>query len=222
MAWTRDRDRELSAEGWIDVTRPLREGIPVWPGDVPFRMDLRQDNGVIIGSLSSTFHVGTHVDAPLHLGRGGEAVDAIPLGRLMGPAEVVRAPGPGARVGRDELPPSWRPQAPRVLFATESFPADATEIMGGFRGLAVELIQFLAGCGVVLVGVDTPSVDPMDSEKLEAHRALAAAGMIWIEGLLLDGVPEGLYHMVALPLALMGAEASPTRVVLRRLHGGSG
>ena len=88
-----------------------------------------------------------------------------------------------------------------------------------FRGLDVDLVQYLAGCGTVLVGIDTPSVDPFAATDLAAHRALADAGMVWIEGLLLDHVTEGLYHMVALPLPLVGADGAPCRVVLRPLHG---
>ncbi len=207
---------------WIDVSRPLAAGIPVWPGDVPFELNQRHEDGMVISAFSSTCHVGTHLDAPLHLKPGAPAVDAIPLERLMGPAEVVRVSGRTPRVGRDELPRGWRPRAPRVLFATGSQPADARVIDEGFRGLEAELVQFLAGCGTVLVGIDTPSVDPLESKELEAHHALAAAGMVWIEGLLLDHVSPGLHHMVALPLPLVGTDGAPARVVLRPLRGTEG
>jgi len=177
---------------------------------------------MVVGAFSSTCHVGTHVDAPLHLDPDAPGVDGIPLERLIGPAEVVRVAGQGPRVTRAELPEGWRPRAPRVLVATGSHPADATVIGDGFRGLEVELVHYLAGCGTVLVGIDTPSVDPMASEDLETHHALAAAGMTWIEGLLLDRAPAGLYQMVALPLPMVGADGAPVRAVLRPLRGGGG
>lgn len=204
---------------WIDVSRPLGNGIPVWPGDVPFELRQRRVEGLVVGSFSSTCHVGTHLDAPLHVTPGGRPVDEIPLGRLIGPAEVVRVSGEGPRVGRDELPPGWRPRAPRVLLATGSFAADAAAVDDRFRGLEVELVEYLAGCGTALVGIDTPSVDPLASTDLPAHHALADAGIVWIEGLLLDHVEEGLYHMVALPLPLVGADGAPCRAVLRPLRG---
>lgn len=203
---------------WIDVSRPLVAGIPVWPGDVPFELRQRHEEGMVIGSLSSTCHVGTHLDAPLHLGGGGMPVDAIPLERLIGPAEVVVVSGRGPRVRRHELPEGWRPRAPRILFATGSFPVNARVIDGSFRGLDAGLVRFLAGCGVSLVGIDTPSVDPLASETLEAHHALAGLGMTWIEGLLLEGAPPGLYHMVSLPLLLVGADGAPARVILRPIR----
>jgi arylformamidase len=68
---------------------------------------------------------------------------------------------------------------------------------------------------VVLVGIDTPSVDPFSSDDLPAHRALLERGMTWIEGLWLGGVVAGRYQLVALPMAIVGADAAPARVALR-------
>ena len=73
----------------------------------------------------------------------------------------------------------------------------------------------LAARGVVLVGIDTPSVDPYDDHAYQAHRALVAAGVMWLEGLVLAGVPEGPYELIALPLRLAGFDASPVRAILR-------
>ena len=81
------------------------------------------------------------------------------------------------------------------------------------------LIEELAKRGVVLVGLDTPSVDAVDSKTLETHHALLSAGMSWLENLDLTGVsvqhhqPQD-YFLVALPLKLMELEASPVRAVL--------
>ena len=107
------------------------------------------------------------------------------------------------------------PSAPRILVRTDSHPADAQAVGDGLSGLAVELVHELADRGVVLVGIDSPSVDPFDSNDHAAHHALAARGMTWIEGLLLDAVDSGLYDLVALPMPLVGAEAAPVRAILR-------
>jgi arylformamidase len=64
------------------------------------------------------------------------------------------------------------------------------------------------------VGIDTPSVDPMTSKALEAHNAVADHDMAVLEGVVLDAVPPGLYTLVALPLRIEGADASPVRAVL--------
>jgi arylformamidase len=70
---------------------------------------------------------------------------------------------------------------------------------------------------VELVGIDTPSVDLFASQDLEAHKACLRHDVAILEGLVLDGVPPGTYELIALPLKLVGYDASPVRAVLREL-----
>ncbi|MGZ3689604.1 MAG: cyclase family protein, partial [Bdellovibrionota bacterium] len=80
--------------------------------------------------------------------------------------------------------------------------------------LSAELIDALAAKGVILVGIDTPSVDPAEDQALETHQAIARHNLANLEGIVLDQVPEGIYELTALPLKLQGADASPVRAVL--------
>jgi arylformamidase len=82
---------------------------------------------------------------------------------------------------------------------------------------APETLVQLADAGVVLVGIDTASVDPPESKSLDSHQVLRRRGLRVLENLCLDEVPEGDYELIALPLKLMGADASPVRAVLRAL-----
>ena len=66
-----------------------------------------------------------------------------------------------------------------------------------------------------MLGVDTPSVDPAAAKQLLAHAACLEAGITILEGLVLDHVADGEYELIALPLRLVGFEASPVRAVLR-------
>lgn len=201
--------------GWIDASRPLGPGTAVWPGDRPFELDVRREGRMTISSVSTTCHVGTHLDAPRHLDPEAPGVDGVPLDRLMGGAEVVAVAG-RALVTPADLPAGWVPRAPRVLVRTDSHPLGGP-IDGGFSALTAELVEWLAGHGVRTVGIDTPSVDPFDSTALEAHRALLERGVTSLEGLWLGDAVPGLYLMVALPMPLVGADAAPTRVLLRPL-----
>jgi arylformamidase len=70
---------------------------------------------------------------------------------------------------------------------------------------------------VMLVGIDTPSIDPETSKTLDAHHAVRSAGMSILEGLVLDEVPAGDYELIALPLRFKNLDASPVRAVLRAL-----
>jgi len=200
---------------WIDVSRPLSNATPVWPEDRAFRMSRADVPGFVVGSFETTCHVGTHVDAPLHLDPRATAVDGIALQRFLGAAEVVRTPRECRLVGREHLGPGWVPSAPRVLFRTDSHPLNSA-IGAGFSALSEALIGELAEHGVQLIGIDTPSVDPFDSADVPCHRAMAALGMTWIEGLWLEQAEPGLYLMIGLPMALAEADAAPVRVILRR------
>jgi arylformamidase len=82
---------------------------------------------------------------------------------------------------------------------------------------APELIESLAGLGVQLVGIDTASIDPADSKTLDSHQVIRRRNLRVLENLVLDDVPEGDYELIALPLKLMTACASPVRAVLRAL-----
>ena len=203
------------SDGWIDASRPLGSGTPVWPGDRPFELHQNREGSFVLSSFSTTCHVGTHVDAPLHLDETGHGVEDVPLERCVGAAEVVRIPAAGA-ANPEDLPAKWLPSTSKVLFKSDSFPIDAT-IEGGFAGLSGELVRWLADRGVEMVGVDTPSVDVFSSKELPAHYALLALGMTWIEGLWLGDAEPGHYLLVALPMPLEGAEAAPVRAILKPL-----
>ncbi len=123
-------------------------------------------------------------------------------------------------VGRGErIPPHAVPQppaAPRVLLKTGTFP-DPDRFNEDFAALSVELVDRLHDEGVVLIGIDGPSVDLFDSKDLPAHQAFLRNDMAILEGLVLKDVPAGVYELIALPLKLEGFDASPVRAVLREL-----
>lgn len=200
-----------------DISPPLHPGIAVWPGDVSFRrevaLDMADGAHLTLSSLTTTVHVGAHTDAPNHYRRDGQAMHERALDRYLGPCQVLTvevAPATRVRPEHVRVPVT----APRVLFHTRTFP-DPDQWTDDFAALSPELIGWLADeHGVVLVGLDTPSVDLAPSQTLEAHNAIADRDLGILEGVVLDGVPDGLYTLVALPLKLVGADASPVRAVL--------
>jgi arylformamidase len=102
-----------------------------------------------------------------------------------------------------------------VLVKTGTFP-DPTKWNSDFAALSVELVEALAARGAITIGIDTPSVDVQDSKDLPAHKAMLRHDMAILEGLVLAGVPAGVYELIALPLRLVGFDASPVRAVLRK------
>jgi arylformamidase len=204
----------------IDISPLIDSAIAVWPGDTPFtrnvNLDMHEGANLTLSDVRTTVHVGAHADAPSHYVADGEDIASRRLELYIGRCVVVHANvGPGERIYplhiRDKVI-----SAPRVLLRTGTFP-DPRNWNEDFASLSPELIHRLYQHGVILIGIDTPSVDPFDSKDLEAHTALADHDMGLLEGLVLDHVEEGEYELIAPPLRLRGADASPVRAVLRTL-----
>lgn len=200
----------------FDLSPRIHPGLAVWPGDVPFSREvsvaMAEGGNLDLSAIHTTVHLGAHADAPSHFMLGGAGIAEVDLVPYLGPCQVMAVQLPrGERI----LPAHLKAPvtAPRLLFRTNSFP-DPDRFNEDFNSLSPELIEHLHARGVILVGLDTPSVDPFESKALETHQALAHTGMRNLEGLALDGVPEGLYTLIALPLRLDGADASPVRAVL--------
>ncbi len=202
----------------IDISPVVHPGIGVWPGDVAYSSEkslrIADGHNLDLGAMRSTYHVGAHADAPNHYQAGGADAASIPLEAYFGPCEVVDVDARrGQRFGWSDL--AVEPSAPRVLFRTGTFD-DPDAWNTDFAAPEPELIDRLAERGVVLVGFDTPSTDLFDDKELLSHHRLGAHGMANLEGLVLDHVDPGPYTLIALPLKLREADASPVRAVLAR------
>ncbi|MFK7960891.1 MAG: cyclase family protein [Phycisphaerales bacterium] len=203
----------------IDITPPITPDLAVFPGDTPpsreVLLDMERGDHLTLSTLRTTVHLGAHADGVNHYGVGGPDIDAMPLDHFIGPCEVVHVSAePGRRVGVTDLPETARLERPRVLLRTGSYP-DPTTWSESFCGLEPELVDHLHAAGVITVGIDTPSVDAPTAKTLVAHHRFLATGMAIIEGLVLTDVTPGDYELIALPLRLVGFDASPVRAVLR-------
>jgi arylformamidase len=209
-----------------DLSPPIRPGIPVWPGDTEYShrltWSLAEGGSVNLSALTSTPHLGSHADAPFHTEVDGAGIGAAPLDAYLGPCRVVAVPPEPlitpehveARLEAAGCPGAW-PE--RLLLKTGSV-GDRSRFPEDFSALSPELARAAVEHGVRLVGLDTPSVDPFHSKTLDAHHLLFRNGLVNLEGLVLDDVPEGEYELIALPLRLEGLDASPVRALLRSLR----
>ncbi len=202
-----------------DISPRLDASTPVWPGDVQFSTvatgSLAAGDAANVSAFTTTTHLGSHVDAPLHTEAGGSAIGDLPLAPFLGPCRVAAVPAVPL-VLPEHLPPAGPDEPRRLLLKTGSLP-DRKVFHQRFTALSAAAAEELARRGLLLVGLDTPSVDPLGSDDLPAHHALAGAGIVILEGVVLDAVPAGLYELIALPLKLADLDASPVRAVLRTL-----
>ena len=171
---------------------------------------------VNLSTLSLSPHVGTHADAPLHYDAQGAAAGALDLAPYLGPCRVVHAIGCGPQVQWQHLAHAITPDLPpRVLVRTYQTAPSVWD--GDLAAYAPETVHKLADLGVQLIGIDTASIDPASSKTLDSHQVIRQRNLRVLENLVLDDVPEGDYELIALPLKLTTADASPVRAVLRSL-----
>jgi len=207
----------------IDISLPVSSRSACFPGDVPFSRQITltyKDSKIVnLTSMTMSPHVGTHADSPVHvcgdMAQMHDMAGDLPLQPFIGPVLVIDiAPFSGAIKVDDvvsKLPQGTLPE--RILFRTcHQMRFDHFEET--YPNFSVELIDYLADRGVILIGIDTPSVDDINSKTLEVHHSLVKHKMCWLENLDLTGAGQGDYFLVALPLKFMELEASPVRAVL--------
>ena len=203
---------------WIDITQPFTNTIGIWPGDTPFRYELsylkEQTGSVNIGRFTTSTHTGTHADAPFHFDSAGPTIEAIDVNIYIGDALVVDVTG-HAVITPELLQHIDFSHVQRLILKTsahlniEQFPT-SIPVIDPSMGL------FLKGQGIILLGLDVPSVDALNSKEVAAHHALYQNGVHIVENLLLQSIPPGLYEFIGLPLKIVGADGAPLRAVLRR------
>ena len=204
-----------------DISPPVHEASPVFPGDTPYEQHwqatLGGDCPVNVASIRLSPHTGTHADAPLHYQREGLSVGQLDLAAFIGPCRVIHCIGVRPLVTWSDVAHAmYAPLPARVLFRTYlRMPQDGFDT--GLAGIAPEVIERLGARGVRLIGTDSASIDPANSKALLSHQAIAAQDMRVLENLYLDEIAEGDYELIALPLKLMQADASPVRAILRNL-----
>jgi arylformamidase len=202
-----------------DISPPVDARSPVFPGDTRYQQtwaaQIAPGCPVNVSSLTMTPHVGAHADAPLHYDPEGAPVGTLDLDPYLGRCRVIHAIGRRPLVEWDDIAHRLDDLPPRVLVRTyERAPLDRFD--DHLAAFAPRTLERLADAGVRLVGIDTASIDPADSKSLDSHQVIRRRGLRVLENLVLDDVPEGDYELIALPLKLMTADASPVRAVLRR------
>jgi kynurenine formamidase len=209
----------------VDLTRGLDTHTPRFAGYPPVSVQILSaignegapgERAVNSSHIAFGLHCGTHMDAPYHFIHNGRTIDQVALAQCAGPALLLdmRHKRPNDEIRRPDLEP-FEPQlreTGRVVFHTGWYHRwGLGEFFDDFPVLTGDAARFLVGCGILLVGLDTPS---LDRTPFEAHQALLGSGAVIIENLTnLDAIRCNPFHLIALPLSLTGREASPVRAI---------
>ncbi|MCQ8832222.1 cyclase family protein [Streptomyces malaysiensis] len=207
----------MSSARVIDLTHPIPSGTAGYPGDpglVTRQAHTHDEQGYLVTEITTGSHVGTHIDAPLHVFPGGADVAALDLDVLVGPADVIDVGvlPVGAAIPVEPVVPHLRRGA-RLLIKTDwaaHFGSDRYH--DGFPTVSLELASAAAEAGVAVLGLEQPSLCDGPA-GLEAHHILLGAGCLIIEGLRLTEVEAGRYEFACLPLPIEGVDGSPVRAI---------
>ena len=186
----------------FDISPLISSDLGVWGGDTVFKrtvlMDTNLNDNISLSKIETTLHLGAHTDAPNHYSKNAPGISESNLESYLGLCQVIEVfIRPGERVRPEHF--ADKLSATRILFKTKSFP-NPNLWNNNFCALSAELINFLAESKVVLVGIDTPSIDLYEDKLLESHTAVFAQSMSILEGIVLDDVNPGIYELIALPL----------------------
>ena len=203
-----------------DISPPIHAASPVFPGDTAYQQHwvatISPDCPVNVSTITLSPHIGAHADAPLHYDPTGATAGAVDLLPYLGPCRVIHAINCGALIEWKHIEHATRQLPPRVLVRTyDRMPVDRWD--PNLAAYAPATVERLAALGVLLIGIDTASIDPADSKSLDSHQIIRRLNLRVLENLVLDDVPEGDYELIALPLKLMTADASPVRAILREI-----
>jgi len=204
-----------------DISLSISSSLPIFPGDPPIELEQTQsmDQGAEynLTRLSTSVHVGTHVDAPLHFVKDGRSVEDLSLEVLTGLCYVVQLPDGIDSITADVL--DGIPLAEgttRILFGTRNshlWAQGEMTFQPDYVAISEDGAEWLVQHGIQLVGVDYLSVAPYE-DTVPTHRVLLQAGVIIVEGLNLSQIPRGFYDLYCLPLKLVGVEGAPARAIL--------
>jgi arylformamidase len=204
-----------------DISAPLNAESPAFPGDTAYTQQwvarIAPGCPVNVSAITLSPHLGSHADAPLHYDDAGATSGLLDLDPYIGPCRVIHAIARGPLIEWAHLAHAVGQLPPRVLVRTyERMPVNRWD--PDLAAYAPETVERLADLGVQLIGIDTASIDPADSKPLLSHQVIRRRGLRVLENLVLDDVPEGDYELIALPLKLVTADASPVRAILRTLR----
>lgn len=195
----------------IDLSVPINEQTPVYPGDPTTKIvpagDISKD-GFCDHYVSMGTHVGTHIDAPMHMIKGGKSLDQVSVDQFVGHGKLVKVNGSDF----DAVRHADIQEGDIVLFRTDT--SDKyydSAYFDNYPAMSEDVAKYLVEAKVKMVGVDTCSVDNQDGFPI--HKILLSGDVLIIENLTsLNQLAGKEFKVYALPLKLQ-VDGSPARVV---------
>lgn len=201
-----------------DITIPISPSLPAFPGDPTVQIEpvtrIARGDPANVSRIAMSSHCGTHIDVSLHYNDHGVSVDHLPLTLLVGAAFVADLRGVTDIDGKvlSKLPLA---SVERLIVRTDNSQLwDRPGFYENYAHLTEDGADYLLKSHVRLVGIDYLSIERFNGNG-GVHRKLLGNGMVILEGLNLDGIEEGSYELICLPLKIKGGDGAPARTILR-------
>ena len=201
-----------------DISLNIKEGMLSFPGDtIPeFNKikEINQDN-YNLSNMRVSVHVGTHVDAPSHFIKNGRTIDEISPERFIGDVQVIEIEDE-KEIRKSELE-EIEFHSNKILFKTQNSNMISENVFqNDFVYLNYEGAEYLIESGIDFIGIDYLTIESLDTTDFSVHKLLLKNNVIVLEGINLKDITPGNYKLIAPPLKITGAEASPVRALLYR------
>jgi arylformamidase len=201
-----------------DISPPVSTTSPLFPGDEPYAQRWTATIGPgLPGQPERDHDVAAHRCArrrPLHYGPDEATIGTLALEPYLGPAaSSMRSTPARCRTGATSR---MRARAATAR-PRPHLPAGAHRVVGRLRIVRTADDRLARRSRRAPRRHRQPVVDPPTARRCRATTACLARGLRVLENLVLDDVEAGDYELIALPLKLVEADASPVRAVLREL-----
>ncbi len=189
----------------IDISQEVLS-CKVYPGDpapsVTKLCSIKRGDSYNLSAFSMCLHNGTHVDVPAHFLKEGNTIDQVGLDAFVGPCYVAKTNGNLTANG-----------AMSIIDKAKKIGAPERILLAGDLVVTADAARIFANSRIKLIGNEGQSVGP-ENEPMEVHKILLEAGVVLLEGVVLDDVNEGKYFLSAAPLNIAGGEGAPCRAYL--------
>lgn len=216
------REMEAKSQGWLDVSRTIAPGVPVWPGDPEVQVekinDMAKGADHNLTKFSMVAHVGTHIDAPSHFIKDGAGADKMPLELMTGVVRVIEISPKATSIDVKHLEDMVFQKGDRVLFRTAMSEGEKDKpwtFEKNYVHLEPSAAQFLVNQGITFVGIDSFSVGGFNSDNAKVHSILLGNGIWIVENINLGGIRSGSYEYMCLPIKLKDSDGAPARMLIR-------
>jgi arylformamidase len=206
----------------FDISMSMHKNMPLWPGERhhfhhEFVKSTDKGDSFNVSRVSCSMHTGTHIDAPFHKISDGDKLEDISIERFFGRAKVLDLMNVDEKITISDLLDKDLDNCDICLLKTKnSLLMDDSNFHSDYVVLDIDAAKYLVDKKIKAVGVDYLGVDSFTANEPVLHNLFFENDIMIYEGVNLNGIADGEYFFIGLPMKIFGSEGAPVRAVLIR------